>query len=72
MGGFIDRLPWWIVGFMVLTLGLAPYTPEPHILEKLKMLFAGDLRDGMDWFDLGLHAVPWVLALVKGLRTLKR
>lgn len=72
MGGFIDRLPWWIVGFMVLTLGLAPYTPEPHILEKLKMLFEGDLRDGMDWFDLGLHGVPWVVALVKGLRTLKR
>ena len=68
MGGFIDRLPWWIVGFMVLTLGLAPFFPEPHIWEKLKMLMAGELRDGFDWFDLILHSAPWALALVKGLR----
>jgi len=72
MGGFIDRLPWWILGFMVLTLGLAPYTPEPHIWEKLKMLFAGDLRDGLDWFDLGLHSLPWALAIVKGLRAVRK
>ncbi len=72
MGGFIDRLPWWIVGFMVLTLGLAPYTPEPHIWEKLKMLFAGELRGGLDWFDLILHSVPWVLALVKGVRAMSK
>jgi hypothetical protein len=72
MGGFIDRLPWWIVGFMVLTLGLAPYTPEPHIWEKLKMLISGDLQRGMDWFDLCLHSVPWALALVKGLRALRK
>jgi hypothetical protein len=72
MGGFIDRLAWWIVGFMVLTLGLAPYTPEPHIWEKLKMLLAGELRTGLDWFDLILHSVPWGLALVKGARMLPK
>ena len=68
MGGFIDRLAWWIVVFMVLTLGLAPYTPEPHIWEKLKMLVAGELRDGLDWFDLILHSLPWALAIVKAAR----
>ena len=68
MGGFIDRLPWWIVGFMVLTLGLAPYTPEPHIWEKLKMLFAGELREGLDRFDLILHALPFALAIAKAAR----
>ncbi len=72
MGGFIDRLPWWIVGFMVLTLGLAPFTPEPHIWEKLKMLVAGDLQRGMDWFDLCLHSAPWVLALVKLARAVPK
>ncbi|MRU13896.1 RND transporter [Roseovarius sp. A21] len=72
MGGFIDRLPWWIVGFMVLTLGLAPYSPEPHIWEKLKMLVAGDLHRGLDWFDLILHSGPWALALTKGARAVSK
>ena len=72
MGGFIDRLPWWIVGFMVLTLGLAPFSPEPHIWEKLKMLMAGELRQRLDWFDLGLHSVPWVLAIVKAARAVSK
>ena len=43
------------------TLGLAPYTPEPHIVGKLRWVLGG--ADGMaarDWFDLALHGAPWV------------
>jgi len=46
---------------IALTLGLAPGSPEPHVLEKLRWVFAG--ADGMtltDWFDLVLHGAPWV------------
>lgn len=52
-----------------LTLGLAPFTPEPHIVGKLKWLLGG--ASGMmpmDYFDLILHGFPfvWLIwALVK-------
>lgn len=49
-------------------LGLAPFTPEPHIWEKLKMLAGGDLRKPIDIFDLCLHGTPWVLLILKLIR----
>ena len=50
---------------LVLTLGLAPYFPEPHILKQFNNLFlAGGATMGfMDWFDLFLHGLPWAYAL---------
>lgn len=53
----------WLV--IALTLGLAPFTPEPHVWEKLKWVAAG--AEGMkaiDWFDFFLHGTPWVLLLI--------
>jgi hypothetical protein len=48
-----------------LTLGLAPFTPEPHVWEKLKMLAAGTLSQPIDIFDLALHGLPWLLLILK-------
>ena len=50
---------------LCLTLGLAPFQPEPHLWEKLKMLAAGELVKPIDMFDLLLHATPWMLLLLK-------
>lgn len=50
----------WII-IACLTLGLAPFFPEPHIWEKLKMLASGALRRPVDIFDLLFHGVPWLL-----------
>jgi hypothetical protein len=50
---------------MCLTLGLAPFTPEPHLWEKLKMLLSGELGKPMDIFDLLLHGSPWLLLILK-------
>ena len=65
---FIDEIPLALLFAMGLTLGLAPFVPEPHIWEKLKMLAAGDLRRAVDWFDLLLHATPWVLLAIRLIR----
>jgi hypothetical protein len=65
---FIDEIPLGLLVAMALTLGLAPFVPEPHIWEKLKMLAAGDLRRAVDWFDLLLHATPWVLLAIRLIR----
>jgi len=48
-----------------LTLGLAPFTPEPHLLEKLRMLTEGELTRPIDIFDLVLHGTPWILLVLK-------
>lgn len=44
-----------------LTLGLAPFAPEPHIWGKLNWVAGGAHgMQFMDWFDLLLHGAPWV------------
>lgn len=72
MGAFLDRLPWTILVVACLTLGLAPFVPEPHVVEKLKMLFAGKLRKPIDVFDLLMHGAPWALLALKALTRLGR
>lgn len=64
-------MPIWVLVILCLTLGLAPFVPEPHIWEKLKMLAAGTLTRPIDIFDLLLHGAPFVLLLLRliaGLR----
>ena len=53
-----------IVLILCLTLGLAPFSPEPHILGKLKWIIGG--AKGMqfiDWFDVVLHGFPFILLI---------
>jgi hypothetical protein len=65
---FLDQIPLNILILAALTLGLAPFLPEPHIWEKLKMLAAGNLVKPLDIFDLILHATPFLLLAAKLLR----
>ena len=51
-----------------LLLALAPFTPQPHLLEKLQMLAAGTLVRPVDIFDLLLHGTPLLLVLLKLVR----
>ena len=62
---WIDRQPLILFVFAALTLGLAPFVPEPHVLEKLRMLAAGELSRPIDIFDLLMHGAPWALLLTK-------
>ena len=61
----LDKISWPIVLLICATLGLAPFTPEPHIWEKLKMLVDGALTRPIDIFDLCLHGFPWLLVALK-------
>lgn len=65
---WIDKLSLGTVVLISLTLGLAPFLPEPHIWEKLKMLMDGSLAKPIDIFDLFLHGTPWVLLSIKLVR----
>ena len=64
---WLDQIPWMIIVVLCLTLGLAPFAP-PHLVEKLQMLSAGELKRPIDWFDLLLHAAPWALLVLKIVR----
>ena len=64
----LDRIPLALLALAALALGLAPFFPEPHLWEKLKMLVAGTLSRPIDIFDLVLHATPVVLLAAKLIR----
>lgn len=65
---WLDRLPLGSLVIGALLLGLAPFTPEPHLVEKLRMLAEGTLRRPIDIFDLFLHGALPLLLLLKLLR----
>lgn len=55
---------WKIVILLCLTLGLAPFFPEPHLWGKLKWVAGGAQGMGpMDWFDLAFHSLPFLLLI---------
>ena len=65
---WLDRIPFVTLIIISLMLGLAPFAPEPHLFEKLKMLAAGTLVKPIDIFDLIMHGTP---ALLLGLKTIR-
>jgi hypothetical protein len=52
-----------------LTLGLAPFFPEPHLFGKIRWVLGGANGMGaMDYFDLLLHGSPWVVLIFLGAK----
>ena len=60
-----DNAPLTLFIMLALTLGLAPFMPEPHLFEKTRMLFQGQLVKPIDIFDFLLHFSPWALLALK-------
>jgi hypothetical protein len=47
-----------------LTLGLAPFFPEPHIWGKLLWIMGGAVgMKALDWFDFIFHGIPWFMLI---------
>ena len=61
----LDQIPLNLVILACLTLGLAPFFPEPHLWEKLKMLVAGTLVKPVDMLDMAMHAAPFLVLALK-------
>ena len=64
----LDQIPLTILIIAALTLGLAPFVPEPHLWEKLRMLISGTLTKPIDIADLAMHAAPFVILAAKLIR----
>jgi hypothetical protein len=62
---WLDRTPLALVAGVAALMALAPFQPEPHLVEKLRMLAAGALVRPLDVFDLFIHAAPLALLGLK-------
>lgn len=69
---WIDQLPVLPLAVAAVLLALAPFSPEPHLVEKIRMLMGGTLKKPIDIFDLFFHASASVLLLVKLGRILQQ
>jgi len=70
---FQKLMDWKIILLSCLTLGLAPFVPEPHILGKIRWIAGGAHgMQFMDLFDTVFHGWPWVLLVVKTFHSLIR
>lgn len=61
----INQIPFIPLVIAALILGLTPFSPEPHLLEKSRMLLQGSLQRPLDIFDLIMHATPILLLLLR-------
>jgi len=62
---WLDRLALAPLVLIAVAMGLAPFSPQPHLVEKIGMLFDGTLVRPIDIFDLFLHGTPLVLLALK-------
>ncbi len=69
---WIDEFPLPMLTMAAVMLGLAPFYPEPHLLEKLRMLAQGVLHRPIDVFDLFLHGAPAVILSIRLWRDYRR
>jgi hypothetical protein len=61
-----EKLNSWIRMAFIgsLTLGLAPFFPEPHVWGKIRWIWGGAVgMQTMDWFDFFMHGGPWFLLI---------
>jgi hypothetical protein len=69
MKEFLDN--WKYMILLSLTLGLAPFVPEPHLFGKIRWIAGGAVGMGtLDWFDFFYHALPWILLIRLSIITL--
>lgn len=69
---WIDRMPMgWLLAVAIYLAG-APFVPEPHLVEKWRMLFEGTLSRPLDVFDFFLHTVPLVVLALRLWREVQR
>ncbi len=61
----LQSAPWYLVILLGLALALAPFSPEPHLWQKIKLWHAGGLQRPIDVFDLLFHASGLVLIALK-------
>jgi len=65
---WLDHIPLAPLVVMAILMSLAPFVPQPHLLQKFQMLLAGELTRPLDIFDLFWHGLFPVLLILKLIR----
>lgn len=65
---FLDKIPYTVLLIFTVFMLLAPFTPMPHVVEKILMLKNGTLHKPVDIFDLFFHLFPLILLILKARR----
>ena len=65
MKRFFSHLNYPLLIAATLLMGLAPFFPEPHLVEKTHLLLRGELSRPLDIFDLFFHLAPALLLMIK-------
>ncbi|MDW7773113.1 MAG: RND transporter [Desulfobulbaceae bacterium] len=62
---WLAQIPYPLLIAAAIFAGMAPFTPEPHLFEKIRMLGQGNLHRPLDIFDLLFHLLPVLLLALK-------
>ncbi len=65
---YIDQIPLFPLVVVAFFMMLAPFAPEPHLLEKTRMLINGELTKALDIFDLFWHSLFIMILLLRLFR----
>ncbi|RMF17462.1 MAG: RND transporter [Candidatus Dadabacteria bacterium] len=65
---WLFEMPIATLTVLALLLALAPFAPEPHLVEKIRMLAHGELRKPIDIFDLCWHSSGLILLAIRLIR----
>lgn len=62
---WLDRIPVPLLAVLAVFMLGAPFVPEPHLIEKARMLAGGQLTRPLDIFDVFWHLLPATLLGLK-------
>jgi len=62
---YLNRIPLLPLAIAAIFMALAPFSPEPHLLEKLRMLSHGELVKPIDIFDLFWHSFLLLILAIR-------
>ena len=68
---WIDRIPLFLLILLAAWMAVAPINPEPHLVEKMRMLSQGTLTRPVDIFDLLYHLAPMAILALRLWRMAK-
>ncbi len=62
---WLDGIPYSLLIGATLFMLAAPFVPEPHLVEKARMLAEGRLTRPLDIFDVVWHLLPAALLALR-------
>lgn len=66
---WLISLPYSLLLVMAAFMALAPFQPEPHLVQKFNWWVSGTAFKAIDVFDVVWHLLPFILIAIKWVLT---